>query len=140
MREVTLHRPLTQAARNLSAAFSAWSFLAPRRSPQTSTLPRLAPRRAGSRLHDRGLLRCPRRFLGGGGDGLVRGPARGAGRRHHGLGDRNRGAAGALPRGDDAAAPATRLYQAPRIVTDIHKILSAKRPMTLAGAPAGFLP
>jgi transcription-repair coupling factor (superfamily II helicase) len=25
-------------------------------------------------------------------------------------------------------------------VTDIHKILSAKRPMTLAGAPAGFLP
>ncbi|CAA9530639.1 MAG: Succinate dehydrogenase flavin-adding protein, antitoxin of CptAB toxin-antitoxin, partial [uncultured Sphingosinicella sp.] len=83
----------------------------PHRPPETPPLPRLASRHEGSRPADRRLLRPASCRVERRGSGLVRGAAGGAGRRHHGLGDRNAARSRALGRRDDAAVEAGRLYQ-----------------------------
>src|SRR3954462_6726708 len=103
--------PSPTAAWIRQRAFSALELHGPPPPPQTPPLPRLAPGDARGRFSDRRLFRRRLAGVGRSGAGLVRGAARGAGRRCDGLGDRNRTAAGALRGSADGAAPAGKLYQ-----------------------------
>src|SRR5438270_6643590 len=70
----------------------------------------------------------------------VRADARRAGRRHHGLGARNRRRARAIRRAHDRLAQAARLYPDFEVSEPLQRVLRADHPLTLASVPTGFLP
>src|SRR5205085_11976837 len=70
----------------------------------------------------------------------VRRDAARAGRRHHGLGARNRRAAAALPWANHRGAAETRLREDREMTEPLQRVLKAREPLTLAGVPTGFLP
>src|SRR5260221_9818062 len=108
-----------------------------------SEAPRLA--RASSRHPRSGsigrrVFRCASQAMGFGRARNVRSNARRAGRRHHGLGARNRAAARALPRAHDRGAQAAQLYPDFEVTDRLKRVLRATQRLTLAGVPTGFLP
>src|SRR4051794_7105669 len=107
---------------------------------EAPALARAPSRHQGSRSDDRRLLRRAPWVVGRRRLRTVRAHARGAGRRHHGVGGRNRRSSDALPGADDRGAEEARLYPDHAMTEPLQRVLRADQPLTLAGVPTGFLP